>query len=270
MLRSLVACLFLLSTVTTEAFAPPRFVAAQSIRPTSSSSILLRMHETKADDSFDGIEDDGDLISDDDGGFEDGGDAPSEEGIDKLLNRALADSVKSVQSNLPPELQDDDASMNIMDDPSFKEEIAEIFDKATVDLKGALDDIRKEQDEFAAASAAKNAADTQAATAQDQARLATADKNMVKMLERVNKETAEVQRAVDELEEAQKGLSADPVMQMAGGGLIKQAALAGAILFTARGGIDAVSMIGGDGSHAVPALVQGALALGCAGYFFFA
>lgn len=262
MLRSLVACFLLLSAVTTEAFAPPRFVAAQSIRPSS------KLRKAKADSSFDGIEDDGDLISD--GGFEDGGDVPSEEGIDKLLNQALADSVKSVQSNLPPELQDSSTSINIMDDPSFKQEIAEIFDKATVDLKGALDDIRKEQEDFAAASAAKNAADTQAATAQDQARLAMADKNMVKMLERVNKETADVQRAVDELEEAQKGLSADPVMQMAGGGLIKQAALAGTILFTVRGGIDAVSMVGGDGSHAVPALVQGALALGCAGYFFFA
>lgn len=193
---------------------------------------------------------------------------PSEEGIDKLLNKALAESVKSVQDNFPPELLGD-GNLNIMEDGTLKKEIVQIFEKASLDLKAALDEIRIEQEEFARESAEKSVAKTQAATKSDQARMDQAEDAMVQMIRKVNRETAEVEQAVEQLRQAQNSMDSDPIMKVLGGGVVKQAALAGAILFTLRSGTDTISMLGGDSVHAAPALVQGMLALACAAYVFF-
>ena len=218
--------------------------------------------------AFDNIEDEGDDINLEVDSV--GENVPSRDGIDKLLNKALAESVQSVQDNFPPELLVDGLSLNIMEDETLKKEIAQIFDKASLDLKAALEDIRIEQEEFARQSAQKSIAKTEAAMRSDQTRMNQAEDSMVKMIGKVNRETAEVERAVEDLRKAQYAMESDPIMQMLTGGLVKQSALAGTILFTLRSGADAISMFGGDATHIAPALIQGALALACAAYVVFA
>jgi hypothetical protein len=97
-----------------------------------------------------------------------------------------------------------------------------------------------------------------------------AEDSMVKMIGKVNRETAEVERAVEELRKAQDSMDSDPIMQMLTGGILKQSALAGTILFTLRSGADIIAMFGGDATHAAPALIQGALALARAAFVVFA
>ena len=218
--------------------------------------------------AFDNIEDEGDDINLEVDSV--GENVPSRDGIDKLLNKALAESVQSVQDHFPPELLVEGLSLNIMEDETLKKEIAHIFDKASLDLKAALEDIRIEQEEFARQSAQKSIAKTEAAMRSDQTRMNQAEDSMVKMIGKVNRETAEVERAVEDLRKAQYTMESDPIMQMLTGGLVKQSALAGTILFTLRSGADAISMFGGDFTHIAPALIQGALALACAAYVVFA
>ena len=74
--------------------------------------------------TFDKIQDDGDLILLNDPVVDDN--SPSEEGINELLNKARVESVKAVQDNFTPELLDDGA-LNIMEDESLKREISLIL-----------------------------------------------------------------------------------------------------------------------------------------------
>jgi hypothetical protein len=100
-------------------------------------------------------------------------------------------------------------------------------------------------------------------------RLEQAEASMSRMLERVNAETKEVEKAVEDLKAAQAGLSEDPLVKLREGGIVKQGALVGALLFFTRAVSETVAMVGPDGgSHAVPALIQGALALALAAFFF--
>jgi hypothetical protein len=260
---SFLVCLLVLSSV--EAFSPPKILHS----PRTGRTLLRSLVDNpKVEQSaFDSIEDEGDDINLEVDSVADI--VPSQDGIDKLLNKALTESVQSVQDNFPPELLVD-GTLNIMEDETLKKEIAQIFDKASLDLKAALEDIRIEQEEFARQSAQKSIAKTEAAMRSDQARMNQAEDSMVKMIGKVNLETAEVERAVDELRKAQESMASDPIMQMLSGGLVKQSALAGTILFTLRSGVDTIAMFGGDATHAAPALLQGALALACAAYFVFA
>ena len=253
-----------------EAFAPGIGTRSWAPLPKASPFTLVRsiVEDPRAttDNVFENIRDDGDVISNsssDQASF----DSPitSEDQIDKALNRALSESIQTVEEKLPTELKDA-ISMSVMDDEDFKKEVAQIFDKASVDLKEALDDIRREQDEFVKESAAKSAAKTMAAMKEDHYRLNQAEESMVKMIDRVNRESQEVERAVDELKKAQANMSQDPLLLIANGGIVKQAALAGALLFTTRSVVDAVAMMTGDSTHAVAALVQGAIALACVAY----
>ncbi|KAI2509832.1 hypothetical protein MHU86_4543 [Fragilaria crotonensis] len=264
MLQAIFLCASLLSSV--ESFTPIRCFVKE--RTSSRTSLQSVVNEPKVGQSaFDEIHDEGnDLILEIDSIADTA--VPSEEGIDKLLNKALAESVKSVQDNFPPELLGD-GNLNIMEDGTLKKEIVQIFEKASLDLKAALDEIRIEQEEFARESAEKSVAKTQAATKSDRARMDQAEDAMVQMIRKVNRETAEVEQAVEQLRQAQNSMDSDPIMKVLGGGLAKQAALAGAILFTLRSGADTISMLGGDSVHAAPALLQGVLALVCAAYVFF-
>jgi hypothetical protein len=194
----------------------------------------------------------------------------TEERIDKLLNEALEASIKSVQDTFPSELLLDGSDLNVMEDESLKREIAQIFDRASNDLKAALNEIRTEQQEYAKESAIKSAAKSQLAIQNDLQRMEQAENSMEKMIQKVNFETTQVEKAVQDLKKAQESYDSDPIMKMLNGGIIKQSALAGAILFTLRSGTDTFLMLGGDSSHALPALIQGALAIVCAAYLFFA
>lgn len=265
MLQAILVCASVLSPA--DSFSPMRYPFPQR---TSRRILSLRSvvdESLVSQSTFDKIEDEGNDVILEIDSLEDVA-VSSEEGIDKFLNKALAESIKSLNDSFPPELLGDD-NLNIMEDGTLKKEIAQIFEKASLDLKAALDDIRIEQEEFARESTEKSVAKTVATMRNDQARMDQAEDAMVKMIRNVNRETAEVEKAVDQLRQAQNSMDSDPLMKMLNGGIVKQSALAGAILFTLRSGADTISMLGGDTIHAAPALIQGALALACAAYFSF-
>jgi len=96
--------------------------------------------------------------------------------------------------------------------------------------------------------------------------------NMKRMLDKVNKETKAVEEAMEELKKAQaasEGGIEGQLSDLRSGGLVKQAALAGGLLFTLRSGVETIAFLAGDPSHVLPALVQGALAIACIVAFIF-
>ena len=102
-------------------------------------------------------------------------------------------------------------------------------------------------------------------------RLARAESSMVAMLERVNQETAAVEKAVQDLQQAQMDTTnnAGPAAKLRQGGLPKQAALVGLLLFSFRSIADSIAVMGdsaGSGGDMTAALIQGAIALACGVY----
>ena len=99
-------------------------------------------------------------------------------------------------------------------------------------------------------------------------RLAAAEASMAKQLERVNKETKEVERAVEDLKRTQAEMDADPLLRLTSGkNPLKPAALAGTLLFSVRSVLDLIAMGGADSeAHLTAALIQGGIALVCAIY----
>jgi hypothetical protein len=96
--------------------------------------------------------------------------------------------------------------------------------------------------------------------------------NVKKMLTKVNAETKAVSDAIEDLKKAQLDSEGGIDSQLVGlksGGLVKQAALAGGLLFTLRSGAETIAFLAGDPSHALPALIQGALAIACIVGFVF-
>jgi hypothetical protein len=125
------------------------------------------------------------------------------------------------------------------------------------------------QADLAKASAERNAQARMDAEAVNADRLEAAQGSMEKMLEKVNAETLEVEQAVRDLRAAQEEMSADPLYRLKSGGIVKQGALVGTVLFTGRAISEVLAMTGPNGEiHALPALIQGAIALVCAAYFF--
>lgn len=89
------------------------------------------------------------------------------------------------------------------------------------------------------------------------------------MLDRVNKEASEVAKAVEDLQKAQSELDRDFLYRLKKGGIAKQGAMVGVVLFSIRSIIDSIASFG-DESHITAALAQGAIAILCAAFFFLA
>ena len=102
---------------------------------------------------------------------------------------------------------------------------------------------------------------------EDAKRLAQAEASMEAMLSRVNKETAEVEKAVEDLKQAQAQVENNFAAQLRQGGLLKQGSLVGLLLFSVRSIVDSVASLS-DESHLAAALIQGAIAVVCAIIFF--
>jgi hypothetical protein len=86
-------------------------------------------------------------------------------------------------------------------------------------------------------------------------------------LQRVKNEQKVVEEAVADLEQAQKDIDSDLASKLRQGGLPKQMALVGLVLFSVRAVADSV------GATTQPelltgALLQGAIALACAAFLF--
>jgi hypothetical protein len=101
------------------------------------------------------------------------------------------------------------------------------------------------------------------------ARLAQAESSMAAVLKRVGKETAQVEKAVEDLKSVQAKIENDPLIKLKSGGIVKQSALAGFVLFSVRSILDSIAAVGGNNEALLaPALVQAVIAMACAAYFF--
>jgi len=192
----------------------------------------------------------------------------TEKFMDKAIEEALKEA-KERNSDVEQIIGDKDA---FLDNKEIMSEITKIFDVANDELLEGLEEIRTEQKSLAREAAEQNAQTAMDKIKEDELRLEMAQRNMKKMLNRVNDETKNVQLAIDDLKREQKetegGLDSQ-LVDLKSGGLIKQATLAGGLLFTFRGGAELIGFLGGDPSHAIPALIQGALAILCIAAFIF-
>ncbi|KAG7348117.1 hypothetical protein IV203_016822 [Nitzschia inconspicua] len=185
-----------------------------------------------------------------------------------FMNKAIDEALKEAKEQDGEVVEKE----SLLDNKEIMAEIEKIFDRANDKLLEGLEEIRSEQMLLARQSAERNAKVSQAKIEEDEQRLALAEANMKKMLERVNRETRNVEEAIADLKRAQEesegGLDGQ-LSSIKSGGVVKQAALAGALLFTLRAGVDTVGFLAGDPSHAFPALLQGALAIICIVSFIF-
>ena len=105
----------------------------------------------------------------------------------------------------------------------------------------------------------------------EEERLAQAEGSVSRLLIKVKEETQGVEQAMAELQMAQEELLDDPLMKAAdlkSGGIVKQGALAGALLFSFRSLGELFLMMGPNGDeHGISAAVQGVIAIACAAYF---
>jgi hypothetical protein len=99
----------------------------------------------------------------------------------------------------------------------------------------------------------------------DAFRLAQAQSAIEIMLQRVKKETSDVEKAVEELKEAEKEMDKDLILRLKRGGVPKQAALVGFLLFSLRSITESVASLN-DETHLPAALIQSGIALACAAY----
>ena len=100
--------------------------------------------------------------------------------------------------------------------------------------------------------------------------MAAAEQAVQTWLTRVRNEQAAVQQAVDDLAAAQKEMDrggGDIVTKLRQGGIPKQMALVGVVLFSIRSIVDTVGALT-DPSLFTTALIQGGIALACAVYLF--
>jgi hypothetical protein len=115
-------------------------------------------------------------------------------------------------------------------------------------------------------SAEQSAQKRVALTEADRARMQQAEQQMQLMINRVQQETVNVQQAVQDLQQAQAQLELDPLVQLRKGGIVKQGALAGLVLFTVRSIIDTVGAFS-DEALLPAAILQGFIAMVCAAIF---
>jgi hypothetical protein len=104
-------------------------------------------------------------------------------------------------------------------------------------------------------------------------RLHNAEKSMRTILERVDVETTNLERAVDDLTNANTEMEQDFIWKLKRGGIPKQAALVGFILLSIRSIFESITAVTSSysidsESHLYAALIQGVIAMVCATVFY--
>eukprot|EP00536_Pseudo-nitzschia_multiseries_P004509 jgi/Psemu1/188265/e_gw1.75.40.1 len=189
----------------------------------------------------------------------------------KFMDKAIKEALKEAKEQ-NRDVDVAEAKESFLDNKEIMSEIEKIFDKANDDLLKELEDIRAEQETLAKEQAERNSKASLQQTEEYEKRMELAQGNMKKMLDRVNAETQNVEDAIEGLKRAQaesEGGIDSQLVDLKSGGLVKQAALTGALLFTFRSGVETIAFVGGDPSHALPALIQGAIAVACIVGFIF-
>lgn len=107
---------------------------------------------------------------------------------------------------------------------------------------------------------------------EEEERLRSGKRQVTKMMEKVEKEAAEVQQAISDLEAAKIQTDSDPVlkiMQFKNVGVAKQGALTLSILLALRSFIDLVQIGGVSGNeHAFLAAVQAVISVAAGAFYF--
>jgi hypothetical protein len=109
-------------------------------------------------------------------------------------------------------------------------------------------------------------------------RISEAEESVKRLIQKVARETEQVEMAMEELELAKNQVSGqggsggieETALDLKKGGLIKQASLVGGLLFGSRAITELILVVGspyGD-EHFIPAIIQAVIALVCAAYFF--
>jgi hypothetical protein len=88
------------------------------------------------------------------------------------------------------------------------------------------------------------------------------------MIDKVNRESSEVAKAVQQLQAVQSQLENDFLYKLKSGGLVKQLSFVGFVLFSLRSIADTVATLSSPGADLTVALIQGVIALVCALVFF--
>ena len=104
-------------------------------------------------------------------------------------------------------------------------------------------------------------------------RLQNAEKSIQTILKRVDVETSNLEKAVDDLNAANSQIENDFIWKLKRGGLPKQAALAGLLLLSVRSILESITAVSSvtaidSEAHLYAALIQGVIAMVCAVIFF--
>lgn len=201
--------------------------------------------------------------------------------MDEFMSSAIQEAVTEIESTPETALSESGRAVDIaktaeqlLEDEELRKEIEGIFDRAGEKLRLEVEVMKKEQ-----------AAVTQSASQQgldyiesEKQRISEAEESVTRLIQKVAKETDEVQKAMDDLEAAKDDASGqgsagsieNTAIDLKKGGLVKQASLVGGLLFGSRAVTETILVLGspyGD-EHFVSAIVQAAIALACAAYFF--
>mmetsp|Transcript_20772 Transcript_20772/g.42674 ORF Transcript_20772/g.42674 Transcript_20772/m.42674 type:complete len:456 (+) Transcript_20772:87-1454(+) len=163
-------------------------------------------------------------------------------------------------------------AQQLLQDEELRREIEEIFDRAGDKLRAKVEDMKKEQ-EAVTKEASKKGLDY---LESEKKRLAEAEESVSRLIQKVAKETDEVQKAMAELERVKNeagtgnGGLEDTALDLKKGGIVKQAALVGGLLFGSRAFTETILVLGSPNGeeHVVGAIGQALFALVCAAYFF--
>lgn len=198
--------------------------------------------------------------------------------MDELMNSAIQEAAEEIvvssDQSAPTGIGRTDeiakTAEELLQDDELRKGIEEIFDRAGDKLRVEVETMKKEQ-EAVTQEASQRGMDY---IESEKQRLAQAEDSVSRLIQKVARETDEVQKATQELERAitedDGGSIEGTALDLKKGGITKQAALVGALLLGSRAVTETILVVGspyGD-QHFVPAILQGAIALACAAYFF--
>ena len=197
---------------------------------------------------------------------------------DEFMRRALEEALSDASANLPEGLTTKDKAAivdnidadSILEDEELMKEINAIFDRANDQLIAGVSDIKAEQNALSKSSAAgrDQSIDFEAK------RLKDAEGSVSRLVDKVKRETLEVEKAVNDLKAAQEDMGGDPLskaVDLKKAGVVKQSAVVGAILFSFRTAGELLFVAQGVDveGHGASAAIQGLIALACGAYLLF-
>ena len=185
---------------------------------------------------------------------------PPKPDMEKFMEQAVSEALEEARKQSP------NVPASIRDDEELMKEINEIFDKANDKLMESVKELKAEQDSYVQ----KESEDRAEIFKESEQRLANAQESVSRLMGTVSTETAEVERALADLEKERSKLDSNPLSKIASlkeQGIVKQASFVGLVLFSLRSVTEILQMAGPNPeAHATAAAIQGVIALACGAY----